>query len=81
MEIGLTRGPSFSYTGLPAAENGRLVMRDMHVDNRVLGFLLTPGALGNAIEDAVNDYLSDNGLRLNAVQLSNGTLTLTTAAR
>jgi hypothetical protein len=82
MAIGLdSRGRSFSYTGLPVAENGQLVMRDMRVDNRVLGFFLTPGALGNAIEDAVNTYLSDNGLRLDAIQLGNGVMTLTAAAK
>lgn len=80
--IGLTSGNrSFTYSGAPAVENGQLVMRNMHVDSRVLGFFLTPGAFGNAIEDAVNNYLAENGLRLAAVQLGNGTLTLTTAAR
>jgi hypothetical protein len=82
MEIGLdSRGRSFSYTGTPVAENGQLVLRDMRVDNRVLGFFLTPGDLGNAIEDAVNNYLADNGLRLDALRLGNGVMTLTTAAR
>ncbi len=82
MEIGFdSRSRSFSYTGTPVAEDGQLVMRDMHVDNRVLGFFLTPGALGNAIEDAVNTYLADNGLRLAALQLGNGVMTLTTVVR
>jgi hypothetical protein len=82
IEIGLdSRGRSFSYTGVPVAENGLLVMRDMSVDNGLLGFFLTPDALGNAIEDAVNDYLADNGLRLAALQLDNGVMTLTAVGR
>ena len=81
IEIGLdSAGRGLTYTGLPTAENGQLVMRDMQVDSRLFGFLLTPGALGNAIEDAVNGYLAHNALRLTAVQLGNGSLTLTTAA-
>jgi hypothetical protein len=82
MQVGLdSAGRGLTYTGVPTAANGLLVMRDMRIDSGLFGVLLSPSALGHAIEDAVNGYLADNGLQLTAVQLGNGSLTLTTATR
>jgi len=69
-----------TYTGLPTAENGRLVMQDMESDSRFLNFIVPAGDLGEAIDEAVNDYLAVNGLRLEAVELAEGELTLETVA-
>ncbi len=74
-----TRGQSATYTGRPAAANGRLVLRDMATTNDALAVLLPPDDLGRAIADAVNGYLAANDLRLQSVALGDGTLTLTTA--
>ena len=78
VEIGITsQGQDAIYTGVPAAEDGELVMQDMDTDNGFVSFLLPPDTIAGAIEDAVNDYLTANNLRLDSVTLSDGELTLT----
>ena len=68
----------FNYRGVPAAENGRFVVQNMEATNGVLDFLLPADDLATAIEDAVNGYLGENNLRLQAVELGDGELTLET---
>jgi hypothetical protein len=77
MEIGITsQGQDAFYTGTPVAENGELEMRDMTTDNGLVSFLLPPDTIGGAIEDAVNDYLAANNLRLESLELRDGEMTL-----
>ena len=67
-----------NYRGLPAAENGRFVVQDMEATNGLLDFVFPADDLAAAIEDAVNGYLTESGLRLQAVELGEGELTLET---
>jgi hypothetical protein len=77
VEIGITsQGQDAIYTGTPVAEGGEMKMRDMTTDNGLVKFVLPPGTIANAIEDAVNDYLASNNLRLDAVLLADGEMTL-----
>ena len=78
IELGISaQSQSATYTGQPAAVDGRFEMQNMDTNSSVLGFFLSPGALGGAVEDAVNDYLVTNGLRLESVTLAEGEMTLT----
>jgi len=64
-----SNGQDIGYSGMPAAENGELVVNDMTVDNDVLGFILPADKLANAIEDGVNSYFSAQGLEIGSLQL------------
>ncbi len=57
------------YSGRPVAENGRLVVRDMTVNNDALEFILPADQLGEAIEQGVNDYFAARGLQVGGVEL------------
>ena len=63
-------GRSFSYSGVPVAENGELVMRDMRADNDVASFFLPAGKLGDAIEQGVNQYFATQNLDISGLQLN-----------
>jgi len=77
VEVGITsQGQDAIYTGILAAENGALVMHEMTTENGFVGYLLPPGTIAGAIEDAVNDYLAANNLRLDSVQIADGEITL-----
>ena len=79
LELGFTtRGQDVTYSGTPVAEDGRLVIRDIQTDTDWLGFILPADDLAQAIEDGVNGYLAENRLRLDAVELGDGAMTLTT---
>jgi len=81
LEIGFTaQGQNVTYTGRLAAEDGRLVLRDMDTNNEGLAFVLPPDELGRAIAGAVNGYLAANNLRLESVEPAAGAVTLVTAA-
>lgn len=81
MRLGISNsGQDATYTGLPIAVDGRFEMHDMDSNSQLLGFFLSPDDLGNAIEEAVNEYLVANGLRLESVELEDGSMTLTTVA-
>ena len=69
-----------TYTGVPVAEDGRLVMTRMETSNGFLDFVFPAEDLGVAIEDAVNGYLAANGLALDGLALGDGELTLETVA-
>lgn len=79
IQLGVTsRGQDALYTGTPVAENGRLVMQNMDVNSRFLNFILPADDLAKIIENAVNNYLTQNHLRLEALQLADGAMTLRT---
>jgi hypothetical protein len=69
-----------TYSGFPVAANGRLEMTNMESSEGFLDFLFPADELGKAIEDAVNTYLAQNNLQLDAVELADGELTLVTVA-
>jgi hypothetical protein len=82
IEVGVTsQGQDAIYTGVPAAEDGELVVNDMQTDNGFVSFILPPGTIAGAIEDAVNDFLAANNVRLDALELGDGVMTLTLSAR
>ncbi len=77
LEIGITsQGQDAIYTGTPDAESGAFILRDMSTANGLVGYLLSPETIANAIEDAINDHLIASNQRLTAVQLSEGVMTL-----
>lgn len=76
----VSRGREAVYSGVPAAEEGRFVMREMDASSRVFAFILSPDDLGEAIAGAVNQYLDRNGLLLESLVLEPGQMTLTTVA-
>lgn len=79
IEIGIiSRGQTATYGGVPIAENGRFVVRDAESSSRFLSFLLPSDEFGEALEDAVNNYLTDNSLELSALELTDGAIVLTT---
>jgi hypothetical protein len=73
-------GTDVTYSGFPVAANGRLEMTNMESSEGFLDFLFPADELGKAIEDAVNTYLAQNNLQLDAVELADGELTLVTVA-
>lgn len=77
IEVGITsQGQDALYTGTPVADGGELNMREMTTGNSLVSFLLPPETIAGAIEDAVNDYLAANNLRLDALELGDGEMTL-----
>lgn len=79
-EFGLTTSgdQKTTYTGLPVAENGKLQMTGMKTTSGVLEFIFPAKDLGKAIEEAVNNYLVENDLRLDSLTLEDGSITLET---
>jgi hypothetical protein len=78
IEIGITsQGQDAIYTGTPVAEDGELEIQEMSTENGLVSFLLPPDTVAGAVEDAVNDYLAANSLRLDAIELGDGEMTLT----
>ncbi|MGH2532071.1 MAG: hypothetical protein ACRDJW_07155 [Thermomicrobiales bacterium] len=67
-----------TYSGQVAAEGGELVVRDMEVDPSQMGWFVPANKMAGAIEDGVNGVLAQNNLRLTAVELGDGQMTLTT---
>lgn len=77
IEIGVTsQGQDAIYTGKPVAEDGKLTIQEMSTDNGIVRFVLPPGTIAGAIEDAVNSHLNSNNLRLDTIELADGQLTL-----
>ena len=73
-------GNDVTYSGVPVAVNGRLEMANMESSEGFFDFFFPADELGNAIEDAVNTYLAQNNLQVDAVELANGELTIVTVA-
>jgi hypothetical protein len=81
-EFGVTTegGQETTYSGLPVVENGQLKMTNMKSSEGVLDFIFPAKDLGKAIEDAVNNYLAENNLQVDDIELTNGALTLVTVS-
>lgn len=78
--IGIEGGEDIVYSGVPVAVNGRLEMTNMETNEGFFEFLFPADELGKAIEDAVNTYLSQNGLEVSEIELADGELTIVTVA-
>lgn len=63
------------YTGRPVAEDGRLQLEDMEVNNDVLGFIMPADTLGNAIEEGVNNYFAAQDLAIESIALGDDVIT------
>lgn len=72
-------GQTATYTGLPAVEDGRLVLRDMRSDSDLLDLFLPADDLGRAIADGVNRTLAADNLVLEGIELGDGQIELQTA--
>ena len=78
MSISFTSGTQeFGYSGTPVAQDGRLVMENMEVDNDVLGWILPADRLGETIEDGINQYFEAQGLDIESIELGNDEITFT----
>lgn len=73
-------GQRIGYNGVPTAQDGRLVMEDMTVDNDALGFVLPADRLGDAIEAGVNGYFDAQGLDITNLSLGNDEIEIVTEA-
>ena len=77
IEFGFTTGEQeVTYSGGVAAEDGKLVLTDFESNNDALQFIFPADRMADAIEDAVNNYLEDNNLRLADVTLAEGDMIL-----
>lgn len=77
IEFGFTTGEQdVSYSGGVAAEDGKLVLTDFESNNDALEFIFPADRMAEAIEDAVNNYLEENNLRLADVTLAEGEMIL-----
>jgi hypothetical protein len=63
------------YTGTPVAENGKLKLDDMEVNNGFLGFFMPADKLGDAIEKGVNDYFAAQGQEIQSITLGQDEIT------
>lgn len=73
-----TRGSEAVYSGVPTIVDGKLVMTDMTSSNSVLGFVIPPARLGEAIEIGINSFFEQQGLRLDGISVDADTLTVST---
>lgn len=69
---------SIGYSGVPAAEDGRLVINDFEATSDASRFVLPADKLKDALEEGINRALTAQGLEVTDVQLGEGQLTLTT---
>jgi hypothetical protein len=73
-------GQETTYTGVPVATDGKLAMTQMETNSGVLDFFFPADDLGEAVEQAVNNYLGANNLELESLTLGDGEITLHTVA-
>lgn len=79
LKLGITSsGSETNYTGLPTAVDGKLVMSNMKASDGFLDFVFPANRLGDAIEDAVNSYLTTNNLQIESLTLEEGKMVLET---
>jgi hypothetical protein len=78
--IGIEGGEDIAYSGVPVAINGQLEMTNMETNEGFFDRIYPADKLGDAIEEAVNDYLDANGLQVSDVQLVDGEMTIVTTA-
>ncbi|MGN6485761.1 MAG: hypothetical protein ACTHMX_15320 [Thermomicrobiales bacterium] len=77
--LGLTsRGSEAIYSGIPTVVDGKLVMTDMTSSNNVLGFVIPPDRLGEAIETGVNSFFSQQGQQIVGIEVGTDSLTVQT---
>ena len=77
IEVGISASSQrATYSGRPAANNGRFELQDTDTNSSILGFFLSAGDFRDAVEDAINTYLHENRLRLEAIELNEGAMTL-----
>lgn len=70
-----SQGQSFDYSGVPVAENGRLVMTDVEATGGGwLDRLFPADKLADAVEGGVNSYFEAQGLRIVSVTAENDEL-------
>lgn len=67
------------YRGVPMAQDGRLVMTEMHGDSDIANFVFPPDKLGDAIERGVNDYFATQNVRIDDIQLTGDELIVQTS--
>jgi len=73
-----SRGSEAVYSGVPEVVGGKLVMTDMTSSSNVLGFVIPPDRLGEAIEAGVNTFFEQQGLSITGIQVGTDTLTVQT---
>jgi hypothetical protein len=79
MDVKFTSGnQEIGYSGVPVAQDGKLVMDDMTVDNDVLGWFMPADRLGDTIEDGINNYFAAQNLQIESIVLGEDTITFTT---
>jgi hypothetical protein len=79
IEVGFTSGTQdFSYSGMPVARDGELVIEDMEVSEGWLGRIMPADKVANLIEDGINDYFAARGQRIESIQLGDDEITFTT---
>lgn len=67
-----------TYSGNLVAEDGRLKVTDSEADASFFEWVFSADAMGDALERAINSWLTANNLQLTDVQLSDGEVTLVT---
>ena len=63
------------YSGMPVAENGKLKLENMKVNNDLLGFFMPADKLGEAIEKGINSYFEGQGLEIQSITLGDDVIT------
>ena len=79
LELGIiSNGSESKYTGLPTLQDGKLVMENMSASDRYLEFIFPAQDLGDAVEEAINGYLTANNLKIEKLTLVDGEILLET---
>jgi serine/threonine-protein kinase len=74
----VANGEPVEYAGVPVAQGGKLKMKDMEQTAGSDEGQLSAKALGKALEDGVNDYFAGEGLRIEAIQVTDSELVIQT---
>ena len=77
-QISTNSDQDLTYSGRPEVVDGKLRMTDMEASQGFLDWIFPADDLGEAIEDAVNNYLAENNLQLESLELTDDALTLET---
>jgi len=81
IQVGFTSGTQdFSYSGMPVARDGQLVIEDMEVSEGWLGRIMPADKVADIIEDGINDYFAARGQEIESIQLGDDEITFTTVA-
>ena len=74
--IALLSGEEVVYSGVPAVEDGQIVMTQVEASDAFMAMLLTGDGFADAFESGINDALASHGLCPTAVALSFGTMVI-----